>query len=78
MKINKHKLTIYYAKTEYIIITNKKAKLHYNVKIDQTTIKQSKCIKYLGVLVLLDDSLRWKPQIDRVSCAGRYITYKNM
>ena len=63
MKINK--LTINYTKTEYIIITNKKAKLDYTVKIDQTTIKQSKCIKYLGVL--LDDSLSWKPQIDRVS-----------
>ena len=63
MKINK--LTINYAKTEYIIITNKKVKLDYTVKIDQTTIKRSKCIKYLGVL--LDDSLSWKPQIDRVS-----------
>ena len=57
MKINKHKLTINCGKTEYITITNKKAKLRYTVKIDQTTIKRSKCIKYLGVLVLLDDSL---------------------
>ena len=63
MKINK--LIINYAKTEYIIITNKKAKLDYTVKIDQTTIKRSKCIKYLGVL--FDDSFSWKPQIDRVS-----------
>ena len=63
MKINK--LTTNYAKTEYIVITNKRAKLDYTVKIDQTTIKRSKCIKYLGVL--RDDSLSWKPQIDRVS-----------
>ena len=63
--MNINKLTINYAKTKYTIITNNKAKLDYTVKIDQTTIKRSKCIKYLGVL--LDDSLTWKPQIDRVS-----------
>ena len=62
MKINK--LTINNTKTKYVIITNKK-KLNYTVKIDQTTIKQSKCIKYLEVL--LDDSLNWKPKIEKVS-----------
>ena len=54
MKINKLELTI----------TNKKQKLNHTFKIDQTTIKQSKCIKYLEVL--LNDSSSWKPQIERV------------
>ena len=44
------------------IVTNKKEKLSYTVKIDLTTIKKSKCIKYLGVL--LSDSLSEKPQIE--------------
>ena len=53
------------------IVTNKKEKLSYTVKIDLTTIKESKCIKYLGVL--LSDSLSKKPQIEWVSfkLAGR-------
>ena len=45
-------------------MTNKKENLYYSVKIDQTTIKQSKCIKYIEVLH--DDSF-WKPEIQRVS-----------
>ena len=63
MKINK--LTINYTKTDYIIITNKTEKLNYTAKIDQTKIRQSECVKYLGIL--LDNSLSWKAQIERVS-----------
>ena len=62
MKLNK--LSINYKKTEYIIITNKKEKPSYDIKIDQTTLCQNSCIKYLGVLI--DDTLTWKPQVDKM------------
>ena len=62
MKLNK--LTINYKKTEYIIITNKKEKTRFKVKIDENVISHSTCIKYLGVV--FDDSLNWKPQINNI------------
>ena len=49
MKLNK--LLINHKKPENIIVTNKKEKPCYDVKIDQTTICQNSCIKYLGVLI---------------------------
>ena len=53
MKLNR--LSINYNKTEYIVITNKKKKPNYQIKIDKNVITQSNCIRYLGVLV--DESL---------------------
>ena len=59
MKLNR--LSININKTEYIVITNKKKKPNYQIKIDKNVITQTNCIKYLGVLI--DESLSWKPQI---------------
>jgi len=39
MKLNK--LTINYNKTEYIIITNKKIRPNYTLKIDENILKQN-------------------------------------
>ena len=62
MKLNQ--LSINYKKTEYVIITNKKANLNYSLKIDENNIRQSSCVKYLGILI--DSSLNWKAQIQKV------------
>ena len=46
-----------------MVITNKKAKPTFSLHIDQNVIKQSNCVKYVGVLI--DSSLNWKPQIQK-------------
>jgi len=47
-------------------VTNKKDKKKYNLNIDNNnTINQNTCIKYSGVLI--DDSLSWKPHINKIS-----------
>jgi len=62
MKLNK--LSINYKKTEYIIVINKKEKPSFNLKLDNKIIHQNSSVKYL--VVLNDDSLSWKPQINKV------------
>ena len=64
MKLNQ--LSINYNKTEYVVITNKKEKPTFSLSlhIDENVITQSHCVKYLGVLI--DSSLNWKPQIQKV------------
>ena len=46
MKINK--LSINYNKTEYIMITNKRIRAKFNLKIDNNIINQNTCVKVSG------------------------------
>ena len=64
MKLNQLSTGINYNKTEYVVMTNKKEKPTFPLHIDENVIKQSNCVKYLGVLI--DSSLNWKPQIQKV------------
>ena len=62
MKINK--LSINYNKTEYIMITNKRRRAKFNLKIDNNIINQNTCVKYLGIMI--DDSWKWESQIHKM------------
>jgi len=62
MKLNK--LSNNYNKTEFIVITNSKAKPNYVLKIDDKIISKNTSIRYLGIII--DDALHWKPQIHKV------------
>ena len=62
MKINK--LSINYNKTEYIMITTKRRRAKFNLKINNNIINQNTCVKYLGIMI--DDSLKWESQIHKM------------
>jgi len=49
MKLNK--LSINYNKTEFIVITNKKAKPNCVLKIDDNIISKNTSIRYLGIII---------------------------
>jgi len=53
MKLNK--LSINYNATDYIVITNKKAKPNCFLKIDDKTISKNISMRYLGIII--DDTL---------------------
>ena len=57
-----NKLSIYFNKIEFMIVTTKQNKPELKVSIHNNLIKQSHHIKYLGVLI--DDNLIWKQQIN--------------
>ena len=61
-----NRLSINFAKTEYMIVTKKKLDKHlkFEIKIDYHVISNKECIKYLGVLI--DNNLDWKHHIKQV------------
>ena len=60
-----NKLTINYTKSEYMIITNKKLKHKFEIKINSICLTKADSVKYLGVL--LDKNLTWKPHLASIS-----------
>ena len=46
-----NKLSINFAKTEYLLITRTKIKSSFEIKISNHIIKQNSCLKYLGIYV---------------------------
>ena len=60
-----NKLTINYTKSEYMIITNKKLKHKFEIKINNICLTEFHSVKYLGVLI--DKILTWKPHIAAIS-----------
>ena len=58
------KLSIYYNKTAYIMITNKRRRMVFNLKIVNNIINQNTCVKYLGIMI--DDSLKWESLIHKM------------
>ena len=59
------KLTINYAKSEYMIVTNKKLKHKFEIKINNICLTEANSVKYLGVLI--DKNLTWKPHLAAIS-----------
>ena len=59
-----NKLSINFAKTEYLLITRTKIKSSFEIKISNHIIKQSSCLKYLGIYI--DNKLTWKKQVSSV------------
>ena len=61
-----NRLSINFAKTEYMIVTKKKLIEHlkFEIKIDNHVISKKECIKYQGVLI--DNNLDWKHHIKQV------------
>ena len=61
-----NRLSINFAKTEYMIVTKKKLDkyLNFEIKINNHVISKKECIKYLGVLI--DNNLDWKHHIKQV------------
>ena len=55
-----NKLSVNFAKTEYMIVTKKKLDKHlkFEIKKDNHVISKKECIKYLGALI--DNNLDWK------------------
>ncbi len=62
-----NKLTLNVNKTNFIIIKPRQKKLPRNVKLNQNgeMLKESDCVKYLGVLI--DKNLSWKNHIKHVT-----------
>ena len=60
-----NKLTINYTKSEYMIITNKKLKHKFEIKINNICLTEADSVKYLGVFI--DKNLTWKPHIAAIS-----------
>ena len=55
-------LSLNYSKTSYMIVSRKNNQLiYFNVKINDKTITQTTCVKYLGVFI--DDKLTWSNHI---------------
>ena len=61
-----NRLSINFAKTEYMIVTKKKLDKHlkFEIKIDNHVTSKKECIKYLDVLI--DNNLDWKHHIKQV------------
>ena len=64
--MNSNKLSINSSKSQYMLVTNKKNTRNktFQLMVNNSEIKQSNCIKYLGVLI--DDKLSWKNHIDNI------------
>ena len=60
-----NKLTINYTKSEYMIITYKKLKHKFEIKINNICLTEADSVKYLGVFI--DKNLTWKPHIAAIS-----------
>ena len=60
-----NKTTINYTKSEYMIVTNKKLKPKFEIKINNICLTEADSVKYLGVL--MDKNLTWKPHIVAIS-----------
>ena len=60
-----NKLTINYTKSEYMIITNKRLKRKFEIKINNICLTEADSVNYLGVLI--DKNLTWKPHIAAIS-----------
>ena len=52
------------AKCQLLKISRKKNKIYHDYKIHNQTLKETKCAKYLGVMI--DNELRWKEHIKMV------------
>lgn len=62
--MRRNKLSINFAKTEYMLISNKKNIDSFKINIDSYEIERKDHIRYLGVL--LDNKLTWHYQVEKV------------
>ena len=46
-----NKLTINYSKSEYMIVTSKKLKHKFEIKINNICLTEADSVKYVGVLI---------------------------
>ena len=60
-----NKLTINYTESEFMIVTHKKLKHTFEIKINTICLTEADSVKYFGVLI--DKNLTWKPHIAAVS-----------